>query len=170
MVINSQRQNAGAAQVKPVALKRSLHVELVLRLSLSIFLSLSLFHSPSRSVTVKFSWSGLNFMCIYLFLFFASIFPSLIIYFPWFRKLCFSFLLLSLGFSNIIVVPSCKQKALWDILLPIRRRRALETNFPIGQLIAFSVQAKSWLLKLKFRLQLSVDVVCLFLLLLGTII
>lgn len=130
---------------------------------------LSLFHSPSRSVTVKFSWSGLNFMCIYLF-FFASIFPSLIIYFPCFRKLCFSFLLLSLGFSNIIVVPSCKQKALWDILLPIRRRRALETNFPIGQLIAFSTQAKSWLLKLKFRLQLSVVVVCFFLLLLGTII
>lgn len=41
MVINSQRQNAGADQVKPAALKRSLHVELVLRLSLSIFPSLS---------------------------------------------------------------------------------------------------------------------------------
>lgn len=63
MVINSQRQNAGAAQVKPAALKRSLHVELVLPPSHS----LSLFHSPSRSVTVKFSWSGLNFMCIYFF-------------------------------------------------------------------------------------------------------
>lgn len=71
--------------------------------SLSLSLCLPLFHSPSRSVTVKFSWSGLNFMCIY---FFAGIFPSLIIYFPCFRKLCFSFLLLSLGFSNIIVVPN----------------------------------------------------------------
>lgn len=168
MVINSQRQNAGAAQVKPVALKRSLHVELVLRLSLSLSSSLSLSLSLSFCNSQIFlEW--IKFY-VYLFVFFARIFPSLIIYFPCFRKLCFSFLLLSLGFSNIIVVPSCKQKALWDILLPIRRRRALETNFPIGQLIAFSTQAKSWLLKLKFRLQLSVDVVCLFLLLLGTII
>lgn len=169
MVINSQRQNAGAAQVKPVALKRSLHVELVLRLSLSVSSSLSL----SLSLSFGNSQIFLKWIKFYVYLFvffFASIFPSLIIYFPCFRELCFSFLLLSLGFSNIIVVPSCKQKALWDILLPIRWRRALETNFPIGQLIAFSVQAKSWLLKLKFRLQLSVDVVCLFLLLLGTII
>lgn len=152
MVINSQRQNAGAAQVKPAALKRSLDVKL------SLSLSHSLFHSPSRSVRVKFSWSGLNFMCIF---FLCSIFSSLIIYFACFRKLCFSFLML-LGFSNIIVVPSRKQNALWDILLPIRRRRALETNFPIGQLIAFSAQTKSWLNKLKFRLQLSVDVVVIF--------
>lgn len=42
MVINSQRQNAGAAQVKPAALKRSLDVELVLSPSLPLSLSLSL--------------------------------------------------------------------------------------------------------------------------------
>lgn len=153
MVINSQRQNAGAAQVKPAALKRSLDVELVLSPSLPLSLSLSLSFCNSQIF--------LKWIKFYVYFFLSSIFPSLIIYFACFRKLCFSFLLL-LRFSNIIVVPSCKQNALWDILLPIRRRRALETNFPIGQLIAFSAQAKSWLNKLKFRLQLSVDIVVVF--------
>lgn len=101
MVINSQRQNAGAAQVKPAALKRSLHVELVLRLSLSIFLSLS------RSLSLSFCNSQIFLKWIkfyvYLFVFFLPAFFHLLLFiFLAFASFAFPFSCFRLAFPILL--------------------------------------------------------------------
>lgn len=96
MVINSQRQNAGAAHVKPVALKRSLHVELVLRLSLS--LSIFLYLSLSLSLSFGNSQIFLKWIkfYVYLFVFFCQNFS---ISYYLFSLLSQALLFLSLAFA-----------------------------------------------------------------------